>query len=232
MWNSPGCCCRSRWRGREITGSGLRLAGRLVGTNAAPIPDVAALSGKVPETEQSNSNVVFGDQLIFKLYRRLGEGINPELEVGEHLTAKAHFPNSPPLTAAIEVQGIRGNVAPQTLAVVLTFVPNQGDAWHVFVDHGQRYFEALGALTPEQVSTLCMPGDKSCAVDSADVPQPVQNIVGGAAGAGPPAGSAYRGNACGAGRRSFGSRFRARALQRQLSAKFVPVHGGIRRGRR
>jgi len=164
--------------GREFTGSGLRLEGRLIGANAAPLPDVATLAGKVPETEQSNSNVVFGDQLILKLYRRLGEGINPELEVGEHLTAKSHFANSAPLVAAIELQGLRGSSIPQTLAVVLTYVPNQGDAWHNFVDHGQRYFEALGALTPEHMSALSMPGDGGCGGDGADVPQPVQSIIG------------------------------------------------------
>jgi maltose alpha-D-glucosyltransferase/alpha-amylase len=146
--------------------------------SAAPRLDLSTLIGKLPETEQSNSNVVFGDQLIFKLYRKLGEGINPELEVGEHLTAKSQFANCAPLVAAIELHGVRGSSMPQTLAVVLTFVPNQGDAWHNFVDHGQRYFEALGALTPEQMSALCMPGEAGCAGDGAEIPQPVQSIIG------------------------------------------------------
>ena len=52
--------------GREITESGLRLEGRLIGANAAPLPGSATLAGKVPKIEQSNSNVVFGDQLIFR----------------------------------------------------------------------------------------------------------------------------------------------------------------------
>ncbi len=132
----------------------------------------------MPKVEQSNSNVVFGDQLIFKLYRRLGEGMNPELEIGEHLTSKAHFANTAPLAAAIELQGVRGSITPQTLGLVLTFVANQGDAWHTFVDHAQRDFEALGALTAEQMSALCTPADGGCAGDGTEVPPAVQSVIG------------------------------------------------------
>jgi maltose alpha-D-glucosyltransferase/alpha-amylase len=164
--------------GREVGDSGLRLRGRLIGASSTPLPDLAKLPAKLPETEQSNSNVVFGDQLILKLYRRLGEGINPELEVGEHLTAKAHFANTAPLVAAIELQGVGGSSTPRTLGVVLTYVPNQGDAWHTFLDYAHRYFEALGAQTPEQISALCMPGTEMCAGDEKDPPHAVQSLIG------------------------------------------------------
>jgi maltose alpha-D-glucosyltransferase/alpha-amylase len=164
--------------GREIAGSGLRLKGRLIGGASTPLPDLATLSGKLPEAEQSNSNVVFGNQFILKIYRRLGEGVNPELEMGEHLTAKAHFPNTAPLVAAIEVQGVQGSSAPRTLAVVLTFVPNQGDAWHTFLDHAHRYFEALGALPEGQVASLCMPDDEGCAGGELNPPAAIASLIG------------------------------------------------------
>jgi maltose alpha-D-glucosyltransferase/alpha-amylase len=164
--------------GREVRDGGLRLSGRLIAGASTPLPDLQKLPEKLPEVEQSNSNVMFGNQLILKLYRRLGEGINPELEVGEHLTAKAHFANSPPVVAAIELQGVRGRGLSRTLAVVLTFVPNQGDAWHTFLDHAHRYFEALGALTSEQASALCTPGDGECAGDDKEPPQTIQSLIG------------------------------------------------------
>ena len=66
------------------------------------MPDLAGLTPKLPEREQSNSNVIFDERFLFKLYRRLGDGINPELEIGEHLT-KVGFEHTAPLAGAIEV---------------------------------------------------------------------------------------------------------------------------------
>ena len=149
--------------GKELSTPDLRLAGRLIHADATPLPDLENLPEKLPKAEQSNSNVIFGDQLILKIYRKLGEGINPELEIGEHLTAKAQFSHIAPLVAAIELSGIGGGSTSRTLAVVMSFVPNQGDAWQAFLDHAHRYFEALAALTAEQLSTLCTPGGTGCA---------------------------------------------------------------------
>ncbi len=146
-------------RGRELTGESVRLVGRRIQRNGPRLPDLSSLQVKLPEKEQSNTNALFGDQLIFKLYRRLPEGMNPELEVGEHLT-QVRFPNTAPLAGAIEVTG-RGS--PRTLAVVIAFVPNEGDSWSTFLDYAHRYYERLDAMAQEQVPSLCLPSDAGCA---------------------------------------------------------------------
>ena len=46
--------------------------------------------------EQSNSSIVFGDQVVLKVFRKLEPGINPELELLQFLT-KHRFPNIAPL---------------------------------------------------------------------------------------------------------------------------------------
>ena len=160
--------------GGEAEGTVIRLAGRRVGDESAPLPDLDAIPPKIPDREQSNSNVLFGDQLILKLYRRLAEGVNPELEVGEHLTARVGFANTAPLAGAIELAGRGG---PRTLAVALTYVPNEGDAWGAFLDYGQRYFEALDAVPAEQVAALCLPGDPGCTGGEEGPPQDVVTLI-------------------------------------------------------
>jgi maltose alpha-D-glucosyltransferase/alpha-amylase len=160
-------------QGQTIDGPGVRLVGRPIGAGAARL-DLATLEPKMPDREQSNTNVVFDDQLILKLYRRLGDGVNPELEIGEHLTAKAAFANTAALAGAIE---ITGHGAPRTLAVVLTYVPNEGDAWGTFLDFGQRYFEGLEALPAEQFDALCLPGDAGCASDVDAPPADVVSLI-------------------------------------------------------
>jgi maltose alpha-D-glucosyltransferase/alpha-amylase len=163
-------------RAKEIDTRNVRLIGRQIGNDTTPPPDLEKLTGKLPKAEQSNSNVLFGDQYILKVYRKLGEGVNPELEIGEHLT-KVHFQHTAPLVGAIELEGIGNSSSSRTLAVVMTFVPNQGDAWQAFLDYAHRYLEAAGALAADHFAALCMPGDTGCGIDG-DPPQPVQSLIG------------------------------------------------------
>ena len=157
----------------QIEGKSLQLLGRRIDGAGDSKIDVPSLHPKLPDREQSNTNVIFGDQLIFKLYRRIGEGQNPELEIGEHLT-KIGFANTAPLEAAIEITG-RGQ--PQTLALVTKYVPNQGDAWETFLGYAQRYFESFATLTKEQAAALCVPGDAGCADDSGAPPAEIVSLI-------------------------------------------------------
>jgi len=91
-------------------------------------------------TVQSNSSIVYGDQLILKLFRRLDEGINPDLEVGRFLLDKK-FEGTPRLAASLEHQVERNPAT--TLAVVQAFVPNQGDAWQYSQEELKRFFERV-----------------------------------------------------------------------------------------
>ena len=50
-------------------------------------------------TEQSNSSVLYEDKFFLKLYRKLEDGVNPDVEVTRFLTTTARFPNTPALLA-------------------------------------------------------------------------------------------------------------------------------------
>jgi maltose alpha-D-glucosyltransferase / alpha-amylase len=76
---------------------------------------------------------------MLKVFRRISEGVNPELEIGRYLTDEAGFPHVPPLAGALEFQRPRGE--PVTVAVVQGFVPNEGDAWRYTVDQVEHYLE-------------------------------------------------------------------------------------------
>ena len=99
--------------------------------------------------EQSNTSIRYGRRLILKLYRTLGEGINPDYEMTRYLTETAGFTRVPRIAGAIEWRD--KNNSASTLAVVQELVENQGDGWTHTLDELARYFErATGQLATIQ----------------------------------------------------------------------------------
>jgi maltose alpha-D-glucosyltransferase/alpha-amylase len=97
------------------------------------------LEPRVLKAEQSNSSVVYGDRFIIKLFRRIEDGLNPDLEIGRFLTSHALFSHVPPLAGWIDYSA--GNGDRKNIAVLQGFVPNEGDAWQFTLNELHRYLE-------------------------------------------------------------------------------------------
>jgi maltose alpha-D-glucosyltransferase/alpha-amylase len=98
-----------------------------------------ALEPTPMKVEQSNTSVVYGDQLILKLFRRLEEGINPDLEIGRFLTEKTSFEHISQVAGSLEYKRRRSK--PMSLAILQSFVANEGDAWQYTLDSLERYLQ-------------------------------------------------------------------------------------------
>jgi maltose alpha-D-glucosyltransferase / alpha-amylase len=98
------------------------------------------------DTEQSNTTVLVGADYVIKLFRRLEQGLNPEIEVGRFLTETVPFPHTPPLLGSIELEETGSRSA---FAVVHGFVQNQGDAWTVTNAYLDRFVEEQRLLTAD-----------------------------------------------------------------------------------
>ena len=123
--------------------------------------------------EQSNSSVVFGDELILKVFRRVEPGINPDLEISRFLTEKG-FDRIPGLAGYYEIESRNLDA---TLGMLQHFVAGGRDGWELalselesdpdgFVDRAGRLGEVIGemhavlgsdasdpAFSPEEPST-------------------------------------------------------------------------------
>ncbi|HEX6587908.1 MAG TPA: maltose alpha-D-glucosyltransferase [Longimicrobiales bacterium] len=104
------------------------------------------LRANVGRAEQSNTSIAFGDALILKVYRRIEEGINQDLEIGEFLT-KADFEHSPRVAGALTIR--RSRQDPIVLGLLQEYVPNEGDAWSYTLDALAGYFERGLAEQPQ-----------------------------------------------------------------------------------
>ena len=101
------------------------------------------LSPRIGQAEQTNTSIIFGDQLILKFFRRLEEGVSLDLEIGTFLT-QVGFPHSAAVAGAIELRHSLGH-EPITLAILHNFVPNQGDAWTYALRELNEYYKAIVA---------------------------------------------------------------------------------------
>ncbi len=163
--------------------SGARLpgvTGDLVGRPAASFAGLGEVVASDPtpsllRAEQSNSSVVFGDRLLLKVFRRIEEGINPELEVGLFLQERTSFRHAAPVAGALEFR--RPSGATIVLAVLHGQVPHQGDAWGHTRDALGLYFErALTSPTP--AAELPLPRRPLLDLAAEEVPPLAQELIG------------------------------------------------------
>jgi maltose alpha-D-glucosyltransferase/alpha-amylase len=169
----------------DTIGRRRRLRGEAGEVAAQPTPSFrralaelpAAAEPSVLRAEQSNTSVLYGDQFILKLFRRLEPGQNPELEIGRFLTERAAFPHIPPIAGAIEYRVERGD--PLTLAILEKFVPNEGDAWRYTLDVLGHYYDRIAAspVRDERAAAL-LPPDPLVDLAGRDTPQGVPEVVG------------------------------------------------------
>ncbi|MFH1283361.1 MAG: maltose alpha-D-glucosyltransferase [bacterium] len=96
--------------------------------------------------EQSNTSVLYGNELFFKLYRKLDEGENPDLELSKFITERTSFTQVPPFAGAIEFR--KPGVEPIAIGMLQGLVTNQGDLWKNTLDFIGRYYEAILSQTP------------------------------------------------------------------------------------
>lgn len=102
---------------------------------------------RVVSAEQSNTSIVFDQRFILKLYRRVENGVHPDLEVGNFLTVQRRFAGTPDVRGWLQLERARGEVA--SLASLNQFVPNEGDAWAYTLDEVERFLEVSAAHSAE-----------------------------------------------------------------------------------
>jgi len=111
---------------------------------------------RIISSEEGNTTISFGDRLFLKVYRRIVDDINPELEVARHLAAASPAPPAPRLLGYLE-QVLRVG-EPRTIATLFPYVINEGNAAQQAREELGRFLERIlienrGAL-PEPTPPL------------------------------------------------------------------------------
>ncbi len=130
-------------------------AGEVIGRRLTAFGSATSLAELEPSllrVEQSNTSVIFGDQLLMKVVRKLEPGESPDVEIGRYLADRLE--HVPELLGTLDYEPT-GVSEPRTIAVLHRFVPNEGDAWVYTLDELERFTERamtdgdeLGRLLP------------------------------------------------------------------------------------
>ena len=117
------------------------------------------LSSRAGSAEQSNTSLIYGKQLILKLFRRLQSGKNPDVEIGSFLTDVVHFPHIAPFMGEITMTAANGEKT--TVAMLQELVANQGDGWQWFLEQLSGFFSSVAALpVPPEAPTPSFMNDR------------------------------------------------------------------------
>ena len=104
-------------------------------------------SSRVLKVEQSNTSFLYKDSLFFKLYRKLEDGVNPDVELIRYLSERQRFEHVPGYAGSLSYSG-RG-IDSASLGLMVSFIPNEGDAWSYTESVVERYFEHLLSMKQE-----------------------------------------------------------------------------------
>jgi maltose alpha-D-glucosyltransferase/alpha-amylase len=133
-----------------------------------------SLRPELVRVEQSNTSVMYGTELFFKLFRKLDTGVNPDLEIPRQLSRQG-FEHTPEVTGEVHYRTDAGS---STVGVMKRYVPNEGDAWAYTLDSLGGFFERVLTGKPEAES-LRLDIDSMVERAEIDPPELTLDLMGG-----------------------------------------------------
>lgn len=100
-------------------------------------------NSRVMGFDQSNTSIEYNDQFFFKVYRRLFQDDNPDLELTKFLSDDSDFKNSPKYGGSIS--WIKNEYATLSIGIMQEKVENIGEAWNHTLDMMKGYFDRIEA---------------------------------------------------------------------------------------
>ncbi|MBA3387285.1 MAG: maltose alpha-D-glucosyltransferase [Chthoniobacterales bacterium] len=140
-------------RNQRFAGKGGEIVGE---AGSALAHDGAVLNSNVLGVEQSNSSMIFDNKFFLKLYRKLEDGVNPDVEVTRFLSEKAGFAHVPAFAGSIEYRTGKSEAA--VICAMQSAISSEGDAWTMTLDSVSRFYERVLARKADLQSDVVATG--------------------------------------------------------------------------
>ncbi len=155
------------------------MAGELIATTTDVFQQLKAeathLDPSLIKGEQSNTSIIYGDRFILKLFRKLEEGINPDLEIGRFLTEKKVLEHFASVAGALEYR--RPKAQPITVGILQEFVVNSRNAWEYTLDSLRDYFEHV-EVQHSDMTEVPVPSVSLLELQAQEIPELASRLIG------------------------------------------------------
>lgn len=146
-WEPAQRILTSAVRNRPVRSNGTRLSSDLSKEGKSRLKGLDLSQPPIPFSSKYNNIVFnFGDEMVFKLYRRLEEGLHPELETGLALTRNKHT-GIPTCFGSLSFE-YDGKT--MSAGSYWQYIPNQGTALLFTRDHLENFLRIVPALSYNQ----------------------------------------------------------------------------------
>jgi maltose alpha-D-glucosyltransferase/alpha-amylase len=162
------------WQG-EFAAYPAKTFKKVTGENGASVEELV-LDSHVLKAEQSNTSLIYGNKLFLKFFRRLEEGLNPDLEIGGFITEKTSYAHIPGVAGSLEYRKAGSDV--MVLGILQVLVPNEGDAWKYSLGSIGRYFERVLSKRNE-IQEIPQPAPALLELAFQEIPAVAQELIGG-----------------------------------------------------
>lgn len=89
--------------------------------------------------EQSNTSIIIDEAFVLKLYRKLEEGPNPDVEISLFLTEQGQFTGIPTVYGTIRYIDSTGHQS--MVGMLQKLIPNKGDGWSFTIEALKGYYQ-------------------------------------------------------------------------------------------
>jgi len=113
------------------------------GLEELDLEDAPLIPTNLIRSERFNTTLVFGESLTLKAFRCIDAEVNPDFEMRSFLTARQETTIVAPVLGYLEYRRVHG--PPVTVAVLNQFIPNQGTAWNLTLNHLSQFYERVAA---------------------------------------------------------------------------------------
>ncbi|MFH7030819.1 MAG: maltose alpha-D-glucosyltransferase [Heteroscytonema crispum UTEX LB 1556] len=124
------------------------ITGELIASNTDLFsqlnPQATQLEPTLLKGEHRSTLVVYSDRFLLKLFRKVEEGIHPDLEIRRFLNEKKHAKHFAGVAGVLEYHRHRQrNASPTsvTLGILQEFIPDTRNGWDYTLDSLQGFFE-------------------------------------------------------------------------------------------